>query len=50
MLADGFPDQVMQFFFKILSAFQPVRVLFQALRHGGVQHDIAAGDTVGGTQ
>ncbi len=40
----------MQGSLKVLCPLQPVGVDFQALGHGGVQHDVAAGDAVGGAQ
>ena len=43
-------QQLMELCLKVFGSFQSVRILPQALRHCSIQHDIAAGDTVGGTQ
>ena len=50
VLLDGLPDQTMQCCVKVLGLLQLVRVLTQRLRHGGVEHDVAAGNGVGGAQ
>ena len=49
MILDGLFDHVVQGRFEILRLFQPVGIDFQGFRHGGVEHDIGAGDAVRGT-
>ena len=50
MILDGLANHFMQYIFKIFRIFQSVRIDFQTFRHRAVQHDIRAGNAVGGTK
>ena len=50
MIADGLFDHLVERRLKVRSIFQTIRVDLQRLRDRRVEHDVRAGDTVGGTE